>query len=681
MATPLHHPARVLAALSILAAGCAAEPTALDLAIEETGLAGALEPTPEEQKTDRFDSGGPRARDGSATEVWAVTRAWTDVEAEAGVAWEEGSELTWEQKYDRWVASFVRIPRGSYGETFELTTPYGRTLPAPALECAEVAYMLRATFASWYGLPFFVQGWDSESRRTMYAGHFGFVDSAGHNVARFPSFRTRYADHTATWRPGQPWPSDTTLRGRRLGNDDGNAFLEGAGAGAYFDEIFLNKRVGHFLRLLLVFFGSINLADDANTFDVVPEAVAPGDTLLERWQRRGIGHTIPVMRVAAPAPDRLAVEIATGSMPRRQPVWEGAASARRYFTMDQTGGLGEDRDGNPYWKLGGGLKRWRTATRADGRWRNLVAAVDREVYVSADDEQGISSRPARFGELLADVPPEEKRDVLLGQIEAARNHLRQYPASCSARTRREVAFGELYELMEQHFATDRATVDATYRLLEDAALGELEYEASRTCCWNSSTADMFAAILSYAEREQAEAEAAGTCVQPTVFRAEEDGYARWAAHAAELGLGWNPWREDESCPQRDVASDTVTGRAGTPWCSRGEAPEPPAPPAEACDPDPADDSLAAAGALSGEAAGRICDGDEDWYRVDGDATVRIAFRHADGDLDLEAVDAAGAVIDSSTTIGDSETVQGTGSFFVRVYGYAGATGAYTITAE
>lgn len=676
-----------LTPLAYLLTACAAEPTPLDLAAAETGIDGPLDPVPAERKFDRDGSPGPRVRDGAATEVWRAHRAWTDVEDEAGLAWGPGSGLTWEQKYDAWIASFERVPReDGWGDTFVITTPHGeRTLPAPSLECAEVALMLRATFASWYGLPFFVEGWDAHTRQRIYAGHFGFVNADGAPIARFPRFRTAYRDHSADWTPGDAWPSDSRLREYRLGNDDGVAFLgEDAGAGAYFDELFLNKRVGHFLRLLLLYFGSANLADGANMFHVTPESIAPGDVLLERWQRRGIGHTIPVMRVDEPAPGRFAVEVATGSMPRRQPIWEEPASARSYFTLEATGGLGTSGDGTPYAKLGGGLRRWRTATLVDGRWRNVVLDADADAFIDDGDEEAIAARPERFREILADVSPEERRDAALERIEAARMHLRSYPASCAARTRREDAFEDLYAVMESDFGMTRAEVDATYRMLEDAVLAELEYEASKTCCWNSSTAAMFEIVMDYAEAEQARAEADGMCVQPTVFRAEAasgDGYDRWRAHAASLGRDgeWVAWSEDETCGWRDVAEDTPTGR-GTDWCALGAAEDPPAP-ADGCDPAGGDDALADARPLSGPVEARICEGDEDWYRVDveGRAAVRIAFRHADGDLDLEAVDAAGTRLAVSQSITDEEVVEAEGPFWVRVYGYAGATNAYVIS--
>ena len=75
--------------------------------------------------------------------------------------------------------------------------------------------------------------------------------------------------------------------------------------------------------------------------------------------------------------------------------------------------------------------------------------------------------------------------------------------------------------------------------------------------------------MAYAEKEQADATAAGMCVAPTVFRSEETGYKRWADFAATLGRAadWGTWSEDEPCAQRAVAVDTELQHDWTPWCT------------------------------------------------------------------------------------------------------------------
>ncbi len=669
---------------------CASEATPLDEAIAETGFDGPFDNIPEaDSKMDGPSARGPRVAPGTATEVWAVTRDWDDVEGEAGIAWAANSGLDWEQKYDAWIAGFALEPRAhGFGDTFIMSTPFGdRAFHAPTLECAEVGMLLRATFASWYHLPFYLSGWSSATRQPIYAGHFGFVDARGNRVANFPSFRTSYRDYEGSWSEGDEWPSDSVLRKRRLGDDDRIEFLSTdqvtLGAGAYFDELFLNKRVGYFMRLLLLYFYSGSLADSANVFHIQPEAIEPGDLLMHRWQRKGVGHTMPIFRVDRLAPDALQVSFAYGNMPRAEPRWQDPNAARSSFLSNHGGGPGENSDGDTYVSLGGGLRRWRTAVYRGGRWVNDVRPADRDFYISDSDTEALAARPARFDQILRTLTPEERRDTALAQVEVAREHLRGYPASCSARINRENAFADLYDVMTTELGYTRAQVDAEYRTLEDYVFGELEYETSRTCCWNRSTAAMYAIIMSYADQEMADAEAAGMCAAPTVFRAETDGYGRWADYAESIGRGgeWRPWEENESCDQRDVPEDTIaTGRDIAGYCDLNDVAPPPEPPA--CDPDGGDDSMETATTLDGATDAVLCDGDaSDWYRIEGDATVVVSFEHDEGDIDVKAYDEAGAVIDSSAGTSDQESVTGTGTFYVQVYGYRGATNQYRIAIE
>jgi hypothetical protein len=61
--------------------------------------------------------------------------------------------------------------------------------------------------------------------------------------------------------------------------------------------------------------------------------------------------------------------------------------------------------------------------------------------------------------------------------------------------------------------------------------------------------------------------------------------------------------------------------------------------------------------------------------------VTIDFVHSDGDLDL-ALYQNGTNISTSQSTEDSETVQGTpGEYIIRVYGYNGAQGEYTLKYE
>ena len=79
-------------------------------------------------------------------------------------------------------------------------------------------------------------------------------------------------------------------------------------------------------------------------------------------------------------------------------------------------------------------------------------------------------------------------------------------------------------------------------------------------------------------------------------------------------------------------------------------------------------------------------GNEDWFAVDlpaqGRVSVTIRFRHADGDLDLQLVDATGRVVGSSEGTSDAEsasfTATAAGRVYVRAFGYRNARGPYTL---
>jgi hypothetical protein len=150
------------------------------------------------------ESSGPLVTGSTDAEVWAVTTQWNDKDTPdaraAGIAWPANSGLTWEEKYGKWLASFDRVRNASDSDdTVAVSTPYGKTVPAPALECAETAMTLRALFASWFHLPFYMTGWDNKAKRPLYAGHFGFVDPNGGAV---PGYRTSRRSTRTTSRAG-----------------------------------------------------------------------------------------------------------------------------------------------------------------------------------------------------------------------------------------------------------------------------------------------------------------------------------------------------------------------------------------------------------------------------------------------------------------------------------------------
>jgi len=637
-------------------------------------------------------AGTPVSHDNKDTAVWTVRNQWEDTDTaearEAGMAWGANSGLNWDQKYAAWVQAMERVAgNNTYYETFILKTPWGKELPAPALECAEVAMFLRITFASWYGLPFYLTSTDSTNTR-IYFGHFGARTKNG-RYKDTPQYKSLYTDYTSqlAGRDNQyiidHWPSDSKLRERGLyGDGDDMDWLPGAGAkkaGHYFDQVYLNKRTGHFMRLILSYFGSMHLASSRNTYNLKPQALRAGDVLVERWQKQGIGHVLVVKSVTPLPENKLDANLASGSMPRRQPKWEDGAASKHTFTMNETGGVGTNYDGDEYAKLGGGLKRFRVAKNKNGYWTNAWMTADEASWINDTDYERISARPAEFEDLLGQVSPEQLRTSFLQMVSDARNHLRQYPASCSARQRREDAFELLYDLHQREFSMDKAQVDAQYRIFEDYVFAELEYTQSKTCCWNSSTAAMFQIVLDYnTERQQS------GCTDAVVFKAMGGGYDLFKNYADSTGRGhlWAAWHEDETCNQRDVSNDTEVTHAWTPYCDLGAAT--PAP--DCSDNFEPNNSPAAASAVSeGTHEGlEVCSGNEDYYELTvpggGALTARIEFTHASGDLDMELYDGTNKIASSTSSNNAEEvSVSAAGTYTLRVYGYNGAANTYTLT--
>lgn len=75
---------------------------------------------------------------------------------------------------------------------------------------------------------------------------------------------------------------------------------------------------------------------------------------------------------------------------------------------------------------------------------------------------------------------------------------------------------------------------------------------------------------------------------------------------------------------------------------------------------------------------RICAGDEDFFVIAQGGTAKITFTHAAGDLDMVSFDAAGAIVGRSQGTTNSEQLTVAAGAKVRVYGYGGAIGAYTL---
>jgi hypothetical protein len=83
----------------------------------------------------------------------------------------------------------------------------------------------------------------------------------------------------------------------------------------------------------------------------------------------------------------------------------------------------------------------------------------------------------------------------------------------------------------------------------------------------------------------------------------------------------------------------------------------------------------------------VCAGRDSWFSVDvaegSELQVELAFRNADGDIDLSVLTPAGAKLGDSTSTGDAERVSAAGlaagTYAIRVYGYNGAANTVQMT--
>ncbi len=530
---------------------------------------------------------GPRTSfDNRSTQVWPVSRNWADKTTEAGLAWSANSGLTWDEKFSAWVDSMEKS-----GGTFKLTTPFGRSMDAPDLECAETAMFLRIAFASWFELPFFMEASDHGKR--IYFGHMGVITADGSAWGSMPSFKTRYDDFSSmkaqVLANPSSWPKDNTLRARKIGgsSSDAQTAFNDAHGGTYFDEIFLNKRVGYFLTIQLAFMGSVSLADSANTFNISATGFAPGDFLIERFDSSGIGHTVVIKEVdyvgtnvtidGQEYEQRLA-QVVSGSMPRRQGIWESPTAARFYF-------INEDFGGAPTVAFGAGLKRFRSATVVGGKWTNVVLNDDRGDWINSTNRTALVARQDKFDKLMPQLDPQERINALVEKIETSRAHLRDHPSSCSARISREKVFKSLYDTGAE-LGKSRTQMDQDFRKFEDYVLAELIYPESKTCCWNSTTNEMYQVVMKYNECITGQAtggdcnaipNASQSCQPAVVFKGRNDagdGYKVFADFAAATGHNWVAWSADESCPQSGVSEDTEEPNTITDFCSLGTSTPP-----------------------------------------------------------------------------------------------------------
>lgn len=541
---------------------------------DDESLDGTSELTPGDPIGKEDSAGVPAISvtgDYSATQAWAATNQWEDTATadakKAGIAWPANSGLNWDEKYAAWVGSFVQIDSlDSWFKTVTISTPFGKSVPGPKLDCADLAILLRFSFAAWYHLPIYLVGYDGNT--PVYFGHFGVRTATGKwsQASSFGSFAD-YSTQTAA-QYGAKWPQDTVLRTRGISSGDDLPNLGvGAREGAFLDEIHLNKRAARLIMFTQAYLGSHNMVDSRNTYNLVPESVKPGDVLMFARSPKVDGHTTIVTRVNHIDQGRMQIESIYGNDPPAQPAWQDPASSRSLFTDNEGGGptLNTPYGGTTlYSHLNGGLKRFRVAKNKNGKWFNTWMNADEASWVNDTNYDAIGARVATFAALLGDPDPNVQRDQLLGVIAEKRTYLQDHPASCAARTGRETAFTQLYTLMSDQFGMNRAEVDAQYRTtIDDYIFAPLDYSKSRTCCWNHTNRGMYDVIVAYAASK-----AAGGCVDPTVFMMKNNSYDPFAAYATSTNKSWASWSADEECDQAGNKDDVLLSDPGlTPWCS------------------------------------------------------------------------------------------------------------------
>ncbi len=510
--------------------------------------------------------------DYSATAAWKVTNQWEDTTTAdaklAGMAWGANSGLNWDEKYAAWVGSFVQVDSLDWFKTVAISTPFGKSVRGPKIDCADLAILLRFSFAAWYHLPVYLVGYDGST--PVYFGHFGVRTKSGKwsQASSFGSFAD-YSSETAA-QYGAKWPSDAAIRTRGISPNDQIPFLGGgAREGAFLDEIHLNKRAARLIMFTQAYLGSHNMVDSANTYNIVPEALRTGDVLMFARSPRVDGHTTIVTAVSHVAEGRMQAQSIYGNDPPAQPAWQDPDATRSLFTDDEGGGpsLNTPYGGTtPYSHLNGGIKRFRVAKVRNGKWFNTWMNADEASWINDTNYDAIGARPARFEALLGDPDPAVQREQLLEVITEKRAYLQEHPSSCAARTDREQAFADLYQLLDTSFGMDRAAVDAQYRTtIDDYVFAPLDYSKSRTCCWDHTSRAMYDLIAAY------ETQAASTgCVDPAIFKLTANRYDPFATYARSTpqAAAWTAWSADEDCQAAGATDDVVLADPGlTPWCS------------------------------------------------------------------------------------------------------------------
>jgi hypothetical protein len=479
-------------------------------------------------------------------QVWMVEHAWDDLAP--------GGEQIYEELYASWVQNGIR---GEDVVEYELAD--GFVVPAPSLECADTALSLRFFFAQEHKLPMFVAFWDNGQVEAL--GHFGWVRRNG----------TRRKSYGGSL--DAPRGSDFHLAASNyyLPDDEQSWPSPGSTIGGYMDAAFRNKRFGYFMQDVWIMVYSANVAESINSYYIRPDAIRAGDLQLHRshpW--RDIGHTITIQTVKRTPTGKLEyVGVMQSYMPTTPWLGNGYSELVTY---------------EPEAENNSGLRRWRKPVKRSGVW-----------YLMSDPSVSWNTpedNPEIFDELFS-ISIEDELDALLSTIDQRRAALINNPNSCNRRVEREEAFELLYDLYqdtpdlyrELGFEAEPSRealipeVDKIHRVVEDFIWARMFYQDSRVCHWNPSNqqinADMYEATVRY---NMAQLEQHG-CEGLRIFRAEnaaycagrDDGYAYNPAscagasdgfddlrdYAAQLGLGWANYSNDERGDVADITTDAL----------------------------------------------------------------------------------------------------------------------------
>ena len=306
------------------------------------------------------------------------------------------------------------------------------------------------------------------------------------------------------------------------------------------------------------------------------------------------------------------------------------------------------------------MQRLPSAIDDGTRYRNTFMPADRSLWINSSDRSGIADRVPTFEQYLRPPSPEVQQQVALELVDSARDHLRRYPASCSARKNRESAFDELRSVNVEHFNMTPDQTDAAFRTLEDYVFETLVYDNSITCCWNSSTAAMYDIVMDYNYGLTASSQEAA-CLPPLVFMArdrsaENDGYDIFREHAQQLGRlnEWVAWSEDEPCPQATtLITDTIDPVNAVPYCQLNTIS---AASEGACGDAPIDTPVTL---TTGQRDGlQICTAESDYFQFTGfgNATLTLTSGAGIANLDVSVFDEFNNYIAGSSDDTDTFTV-------------------------